>query len=204
MIVSDEQIDALAEITNIGIGRAASCMNDLLGAHVELTVPKVSVVPAAELATEIHSYGKGQVSTVNLGFHGSFSGTSSLLFSTESASTLINHLVGEAAESEDMDEVRSGTLAEVGNMVLNGFTGSICNLIAGTVEYDVPRYAEGPLNTLFEQPGSQGDDPAEHVVIIAHATFLVQQSRIEGEILLLLEVGSLGLLLQGIEAASSR
>lgn len=39
------QIDALTEIVNIGVGRAASSLSDIIGAHILLKVPDVNIFP---------------------------------------------------------------------------------------------------------------------------------------------------------------
>ena len=53
MNVSPERIDALTELINIGVGRAASSLNQMCGAHVRLQVPSVAVVDGDDLDTVI-------------------------------------------------------------------------------------------------------------------------------------------------------
>ncbi len=38
-VLTTEQTESLAELVNMGVGRAAAALNDLVGGHVELTVP---------------------------------------------------------------------------------------------------------------------------------------------------------------------
>jgi len=38
---TEEQLDALREVVNIGIGKAASIFNGMLDSHVELEVPSI-------------------------------------------------------------------------------------------------------------------------------------------------------------------
>jgi chemotaxis protein CheY-P-specific phosphatase CheC len=48
MKTSPEQLDALRELINIGIGRAAGVLNEMLSAHIQLYVPDVEILSAEE------------------------------------------------------------------------------------------------------------------------------------------------------------
>ena len=56
MNVSAEEIDALRELINIGVGRAAGALNDMVGAHVELRVPSVRLVSTADIKEVITEF----------------------------------------------------------------------------------------------------------------------------------------------------
>ncbi len=128
-----------------------------------------------------------------MNFHGDFNGNASLMFPPESARTLVAVLTGETADSTDLDDLRSGTLAEVGNILLNGVMGSLSNMLASTLDYSVPSYQEGTLNKLL------GHQQAE-AVLMARATFHIDELRIVGDILLFFEIESFHAILQAIDA----
>jgi sec-independent protein translocase protein TatC len=106
-ILDAEQIDALTEIFNIGIGRAAATLNDIVDAPVELVLPSLRVARRSELLEMLPSLANRKLSTVNLGFTGTLSGDAGLIFSEEDASKLVGALVGSEADAEDLAE---GTL----------------------------------------------------------------------------------------------
>ena len=41
MTIGNEELDALRELINIGVGRAAGALNDMMGRNVRLNVPRL-------------------------------------------------------------------------------------------------------------------------------------------------------------------
>ncbi len=196
MNLTSEQIDALKELINIGIGRAASMLNQMVHSRVHLQVPFIKVFSLHEAEKELKRLGKDRLATVQLLFKGVFSGTAALVFPTESASNLVAVLTGEEPGSPDLDAVRAGTLSEVGNIVINGVMGTIGNMLRERIDYSFPRYAEDTIEKVLElsklDPSSSG--------LLAQTRFEVKELQVEGDIILLFEVGSFNILLDAVEA----
>ncbi len=53
MNISANQIDALKELVNIGIGRAAGVLNQMVSAHIKLQVPRIQIITLRDLTEEI-------------------------------------------------------------------------------------------------------------------------------------------------------
>ncbi len=191
----EHQIDALSELMNIGVGRAAGMLNEMIGSPIELYVPLVKVLAASELPRELDATAEAVLSFVRLRFRGSIQGTAALLFPTDSAAKLVAALTGEEPGSPELDSVRAGTLSEVGNIVINGVMGSIGNILDVPLSYDLPTYLEATLEHLFHHP----DDP-DPTVLLAHTRFTVLDLEIRGTILLVFEVLSFDALLAAIDA----
>lgn len=114
MNVTAEQLDALQELINIGIGRAASLLNEMVDSHIGLKIPFVKVLTGAEayqeLATRFHD---DSLASVRLSFTGSFSGAAGLIFPTDSASSLVAVLTGEQPGSADLDALKLALSAKL-------------------------------------------------------------------------------------------
>ncbi len=196
-LLSAERIDALQEFINIGVGRAASILNEMLECPILLKIPIVEIFETAQLQQKLEKhFNEGSFSTVRLGFSGQFSGTAELLFPTESAATLISVLTGEAADSPDLDSVKIGTLSEVGNIVINGVMGSISNLLGQHLNYTIPIYLEDTIQNLL-LPSHKGCQ--ENVFLLAQTQFEIEQLEIAGDIILIFEVSSFGALIKAID-----
>lgn len=196
-LLSADRIDALQEFINIGVGRAASILNEMIECPILLKIPIVEVFDTAQLQQKLEKhFNEGSFSTVRLGFSGQFSGTAELLFPTESAATLISVLTGEAPDSPDLDSVKIGTLSEVGNIVINGVMGSISNLLGQHLNYTIPIYLEDTIQNLLlpNQKGLQ-----ENVFLLAQTRFEIEQLEIAGDIILIFEVSSFGALINAID-----
>lgn len=196
-LLSADRIDALQEFINIGVGRAASILNEMIECPILLKIPIVEVFDTAQLQQKLEKHFKqGSFSTVRLGFSGQFSGTAELLFPTESAATLISVLTGEAPDSPDLDSVKIGTLSEVGNIVINGVMGSISNLLGQHLNYTIPIYLEDTIQNLL-LPSQKGVQ--ENVFLLAQTQFEIEQLEIAGDIILIFEVSSFGALIKAID-----
>ncbi|OUL23711.1 chemotaxis protein CheC [Nostoc sp. 106C] len=194
MNVTGEQLDALQELINIGVGRAASLLNEMVDSHIHLEIPFVKVLTSAdayqELATRFHD---DCLAAVRLGFTGSFYGTAGLIFPTESASTLVAVLTGEEPGSTDLDAVKIGTLSEIGNIVINGVMGSISNVLRQHLNYTLPVYLEDKIENLLTSA-----NVSKSQILLAQARFTIEQLELIGDIILIFELGTFDALIKVI------
>lgn len=193
-----KHIDALQELVNIGVGRAAGVLNDMLASPIQLNIPEVRLLSPEELKLELKSqFDDSLLATVQLNFAGSFSGTAELVFPAESAADLVSILTGEAPGTPDLDVVKIGALLEVGNIVLNGIMGSLSNVLIEHLDYSLPAYNESDVNNfpIF------ADVNENTKIILAHTCFIIEQLKISGGIILMFTIGSLDALLKAIDLA---
>lgn len=198
-IITDEDIDAIRELITIGVGHAASMLNDLTRSHIMLEVPSARMVTLADLAEKTGDYSDDDCATVDLSFRGGFSGTTALVIPKTSAAVLVMALTGELSDTPDLDLVRADTLIEVGNIIINGIMGSIANTICEPLSYTFPAYGEGGVREIVNK-GSY--DPAT-TIIIAMTRFTIRDLSVTGEIFILLEIGSLRALIEKIRQFAS-
>lgn len=196
MKVSKKQIDALTEVIAIGIGRGAGVLNTMLQSHVSLRVPRIQILDLDEYLVQLSAMSPDRLSAVQLGYQGTYSGKAQLLFPTASASKLVTMLTGEALDSDDFDLIQAGTLSEVGNMVLNGVLGTISNLLGQHFVYAVPTYLEERADSLLCTP----DRGKGYTVLVARTRFTLESHHIEGDLLLLFEVGAIESLVEALGA----
>ena len=191
---TEYQLDALRELINIGIGRAAKVLSEMVNARILLQVPFIKLLTPENLRREMGHMGEGLLAAVRLGFKGPFSGTAALVFPPDSASKLVAILTGEGMGTPDLDSVRVGTLSEVGNIVINGVMGSIANVLKLQINYTLPTYTEDNIENLV----APIDTVPDATVVLAHTRFTVEQRHIEGDIILIFELGSFGVLMNAI------
>lgn len=195
MKLTPQETDALKELINIGIGKAAGVLSDMLQCHISLQVPFIKILTRTELKNEMEGLGSDRVSAVKLGFRGSFTGTAALVFPPDSASKLVSVLISEEPLAPDLDSVRVGTLSEIGNIVINGVMGSISNMLKQHINYSLPTYIEDKVENLLITK----DSPEEVTVLLAHTHFRIEKFFIEGDIILIFEAGSFTALISAID-----
>ncbi len=191
---TEEQLEGLKELINIGVGQGASVLNTMLSSHIRLQIPTLKLLTTREFMAELAEYGWEEIAAVNLGFKGNFSGSTQLIFPSDSASKLITTLTGEV-EIDDIDSIRAGTFTEIGNVVLNGVMGSISNILKFHLKYNVPNYMEGGVKELF--PKSFGE--SENCLLLARTRFAVEALSIDGDILLFFDFEIFDKLLREID-----
>ena len=196
MNLTPDQADILRELMNIGVGRAAGMLNEMTDAYVRLQVPSVRIFSALEFKKEMEREGVDRLAAVRLGFKGPFSGTADLVFLPESASKLVAVLTGEEPGTHEFDSVRAGTLNELGNIVISGVMGSMGNLLEKRIEYSLPQYIEDTIENLLKSSNANSDGP----ILLVRTHFVIEQLQIEGDIMLIFEVGSFDALLAAIDA----
>jgi chemotaxis protein CheC len=200
MIPTAEQMDALREMVNIGIGHAAGVLNAMLRSHIVLRLPIIQVLGLSELRERVQGLSQGSFSTVRIGFKGPFTGSASLIFPSRSAAKLVDLVTENETASPDLDAIKIGTLTEVGNIVLNGVMGAIGNELQQRMFYSVPIYLEDPLSVLLGEKVADEDA----TVIWIQTSFLSQEQQIEGEIVILFGAGSIELLMTAVNRVMGR
>ena len=199
--IDEQTIDAIREIVNIGVGRAAGQLQEMTGSHIRLQIPSIKIVPFNEIAALENTLISGDtLSAVLLDFKGTFSGISAVVFPPESAAVLVMLLTGEQEKSPELDAMRIEALKEVGNIIINAVMGSIANVLSEHLVYSIPTYYEGPIVNLA---GLKRKSVNDECVLLARTNFLVEKLHVKGDILLILEIGSLEALVASISRVLS-
>lgn len=192
--------DALAEMINIGAGRAAAALSELVGARVVLEVPQVRLAPPSCLAAEAPELADNANTAVVQVFEGLAQGRAALVVPRQS-SLILARLLGGSENSDDEFTVEvSGVMAEVGNIVLNAVLGSIGNLLETELRYTVPQFVSSAYTRVLLPADERLDSSG--VVLVADAKFSVAERQLEGALVILLNTASLNLVVRSLLATS--
>ncbi len=199
--LSSDEIDALTEIINIGVGRAASSLHDIIGTHIALKVPRVELFPLENLQDTVLKIDSSSISSVLQGFQGDFTGSAALVFPPESAARLVSVLTGDENTSAALDSVRSGTLMEIGNIVINSILGTMGNMLKCNLNFSLPEYRDtGKVSDLIS-PRFLGNESG--IIMLAEANFIIKVLEISGYIFVFFKIDSIDTLTGMIKKAVS-
>jgi len=134
------QVDALKEISNIGMGHAATALSQMLGDTVMLKVPRVSVTEFAQVPELIGGPEKIVVG-VTLSILGDAQGRILLIFPRESAQMLLESLLGARGSDRPFDEMEISTLQEVGNILASAYLSALGAMLRISLIPSVPSLA---------------------------------------------------------------
>jgi len=191
--LSLDQEDVLSELMNIGVGRASATLNEMVGHHIRLQVPCVKLIRKENLHEYVAYDDDTSLSSVQMNFRGEFDGNAVLVFPQEAASILVSSLTDEPQNPSEMDALKSGTLTEIGNILINAVLGSIANFLDVGLQYSVPDYLECKVDHLCALGGQAS------TILLAEASFTIDELKVQGDILLFFHVSSFESLLSYVD-----
>lgn len=180
--------DALTELVNIGVSRAAANLRKMVGEQVLLSVPSVEVVGRPAAADLIRQRESEQLVAVRQDFEGAFSGRALLIFPEANSLALVRAVTGDALSEADAAEMEHEALAETGNIVLNGCLATMANLLQKPLILSLPQVIRGDGQTLFELDQADGQGG---VVLFLYINFALSGRDIRGYIAMLMDLPSL-------------
>ncbi|MDO9539282.1 MAG: chemotaxis protein CheC [Methanocalculus sp.] len=191
MKIDPKEIDAIRELVNIGVGKAAGILSEMTGSTIELQIPIVHLYSEEEFHQIESSLGGERYAAVTLNFEGAFSGVTFSIFPAKSADILIAAITGDEPDFSDkilhLNAIHAETLKEVGNILINGVMGSITNVLGKQLLYSLPTYSEGEIPALIESVRSEHRE----AIFIAETRMFIRSLDIEGKILLIMGSNSL-------------
>jgi len=181
------EIDALTELVNIGVSRAAASLRDMVGEQVFLSVPSVAVTSPARAAELIGERETSVLIAVRQGFQGAFSGSALLIFPEKNSLELVRAVAGDHLSLEDILELEQEALAEIGNVILNGCMATIANLLQRRLTISLPEILTGSAKDLFNKTPS----PLGEVVLFIHIDFTIKGRELSGYVAMMMDLPSL-------------
>ena len=186
--LDDLERDALAELGNIGVGKASTALSRMLGGEVLVSVPTVEFVPGDRVVERLEAALPGPLVAVTEGLSGRFNGSAVLVFPERSSLALASAALPPDVPKEDAPELEDEALAEVGNIVLNSCLASMANLLGTRIETSLPEILRGTAAQILDACGvDKGPDPT---AILFQVTFHATPHDVAGEIVLALDAAS--------------
>ncbi len=191
MELSENERDALTELANLGVGRAAASLSRMVNEPIHLSVPAVDLLTREEAAAVMEARDPARLIAVRQGFSGSFAGHALLLFPESNSLELVRAVVGPQPSLDDIADLEEEALAEVGNVILNGYLATIANLLHQQLTISLPDVVRGSGRSLLDPPraGLADDDAAP--VLFLYIDFVVGARGIRGYIAVMMNFPSL-------------
>jgi len=190
-IVLDElEHDALTELVNIGVSRAASSLRKMVGDQVLLSVPAVEVVTRRAATTLIEQRESQLLVAVRQDFEGAFAGRALLIFPEANSLELVRAVAGHDMTNQEARDLEDEALSETGNIVLNGCLATMANMLRKPLKMSLPEVVRGDSQLFFQLRNRTEDG----VVLFLYINFAISGRDIRGYIAMLMDLPSLELL----------
>jgi chemotaxis protein CheC len=184
--LSDMERDALAEISNIAMARAATSLRQMVEHEVKLSVPSVEILSQEVVRQLIAKPDNQNLVAVRQDFDGAFSGRALLIFPEASSLELVRAVVGRQLPLEDIVDLEDEALAETGNILLNSWVATIANLLKRGLKMSLPKVIRGDSRRVLESVR-----PQDNLVLFLHIKFEISKKEIGGYVALMMDIPSI-------------
>jgi len=187
-LLTELQLDALTELVNLGVSKAAANLREMVGAQVHLSVPTVELVTRGRAIAILAERESNNLVAVHQVFEGDIGGRALLIFPETKSLELVRAITGGDLPLEDIIELEQEALAETGNVLLNSCLATIANMLHRSLKMSLPEVLRGNAATFFSlaPPPEAGD-----VVMFLYITFAVRERDISGYIAMIMDMPSL-------------
>jgi chemotaxis protein CheC len=197
------ELDALTELVNLGVSRAATSLAQMVKEEVLLTVPKVALMSRKEAMRILGEREAKNLVAVHQIFEGDITGRALLIFPEAKSLELVRAVVGDELSLEEIIELEQEALAETGNVILNSCLAMMANSLERSLKISLPEVLRGESADFFnlEPPPIGGA-----TVMFIYINFALKRRDIDGYIAMMMDMPSLaalqGLLAEYIRRAS--
>ena len=183
--LTDLERDALAELSNIAMARAASSLRQMVKHQVLLSVPSVEILSKDAAAQIISKPDSPTLVAVRQDFTGPFSGRALLIFPESNSLELVRAVIGHEAPLEDIGSLEDEALAETGNIILNSWVATLANLLKQSLQMSLPVVIRGDSRQMLRS------DETQTLVLFLHIRFEISTRNIQGYVALLMDIPSI-------------
>jgi chemotaxis protein CheC len=190
MNLDDFEADALTELFNVGLHRAAASLSEITGQRILVEPPRLWICPAHEAESRLKELLSGELAAVHQIFGGAVAGDAALLIEQQKASELARLVTrGEAGSGGRMDQSAREVLAEVGNVVLSACLSGFGDMLDVPVSFYVPTVRIDTLRTVLQSVLS--DPSAAKFAVIVATQFRVSGLEVNGYMIIAVGAKSL-------------
>ena len=198
MNVDQMDIDALTELFNIGLHRAASSLSDLTGQRIIVDLPRLWICPIEETHARLVDLLDGDLATVHQIFRGTVTGDAVLVLDYDSATRLAALMTdGGVGIGGRLDQSAREVLAEVGNVILSSCLSSFGDMLQVAVSFSVPRMHVESLEGLLRSLRVDNEDL--NFALLAATRFRLTEGEVGGYLMIAVGMSSLSLIARALE-----
>lgn len=179
------ELDALGEIFNISVGRAAASLSELTHEEVSMSVPLVHILSPQKAVDLLDPEHKLRITSVSQQFSGSFSGKALLMFPGSSSLEVVRLMLGSQMPLEQLTEMEQDAMSEIGNIILNTCFSTIADMLNESFDCELPLFQISSTRQLLDVDSDQAQ------VLFVQIQLALEQRNLEGYVAFVLGNASL-------------
>ena len=189
-LLSADEHDAVVELMNIGIGRAASALSQMVQDEVLLSVPELQFLNPAQANDSFCTYLPNLLAGVMQDFSGFMNGRAALLFPEDRSLELVRAILGEDMSADEISELEQETLAELGNILLNNCLATLANLLHQQIQTELPQVFNVDSPQLLKHLSMHDDADHTSFIMLVQIEFSLRKRDLQGYLAFLIDVES--------------
>lgn len=164
--VTQNYMDVLREIGNIGAGNAMTALSQMLQCKVDMQVPQVRLLEFHEVGAMMGGEEQLMVG-VYLAVEGDITGSIMFLVRTDSAKHLVNKLMmGMASEGEELNEMEISAMKEISNIITGAYLNSLSMLTNLKIYPSPPDLALDMAGAILSVPAIEFGIMGDKILLI--------------------------------------
>ncbi|MBP2314276.1 chemotaxis protein CheX [Azospirillum soli] len=196
MCLSEMEQDAITELLNVSVSRAAVALSRMVDRPVSMSIPVLRILSRDEALAALGGGTPSPLVAVGERFSGPFSGSALLVFPETRSLRLVHAILGERIPLEEVMDMAEEAMAEVGNVILNSCLSGMANMLACRIEATLPTCYQGTADQIFHRTIRHDGDAR---ILFTSIDFSIRERDIGGYIVLLLDLNAIANLRQAID-----
>jgi len=184
--LTDNEHDLLTELFNLGVGKAANSLSELVHQEVLLSVPSIRFASSETVINELG--GDNNIVSVTQALDGHISMQSLLIFRPKDSFEVVKQMLNTHLSDEAIAELQSEALTEVGNIVLNACISVIADSIEQSFDVQLPIFRETNANELFTD---LVEDSEDDIILFIEVRLELKESQSKGYLAFILNAPSM-------------
>ena len=197
-LLSEEKLDFLREMMNIGAGNASTALAQMLQSEVRVEIPKVENLHISEIDSLIEDP-TVPVECVRMRLVGNVTGDMFFIVPDEKKDQLIQ-LAEKAMQQPAQSTSDLSVLAELGNILSGVYLTAIHDFCRLDIYHSVPTVVIDMIQSVIDESIINHCRKCEAIIVIENK-FLAEKSAIESLLLLIPDVQSVNILANSIDQA---
>lgn len=164
-LLTEEQIDFLTEMMNIGAGNAAAAFEQILKCRVEVKVPKVHIITPPEVASLIGDASM-PVAGVRMDMVGDVTGSLFLIMPVEQKAKFMRLIKNAMPFKIKPGELELSVLEEIGNIIAGVYLLAIHDFCRLNIYHTVPTLTIDMVQPLLDEAVARGSIESPVLIVI--------------------------------------
>ncbi len=196
--MTDEYVDVLRELGNIGAGNAMTALAQLLNCKVDMQVPQVRLLEFKDVGSLIG--GEEQIMAgIYLAVSGDITGSIMFLLDQESAKHLACKLMGMEMTEGGFGEMELSALMEIGNIITGAYLNSLAAITNLKIVPSPPAICIDMAGAIFGVPAIEFGTIGDRILLIQSQ--FMDEIELDGYFIMVPDIESYGKILSSLGMA---